>query len=89
MILPRKPHAVIFDMDGLIVDTEVLHQEATIAAVAANGHTMAPSLYRGTIGMPSDAAREALVRHYGQTFDIDAVWAEAGRRFHALTETRR
>ena len=33
MSLPRIPHAVIFDMDGLIFDTEV--REAATALAAA------------------------------------------------------
>lgn len=85
MLLPRNPMAVIFDMDGLLVDTEIMHREAMMAAIEASGHNMSVSMYMGTIGMPSDAARDTLVRHYGSGIDIDAVWADASERFHDMT----
>ena len=35
MTLPRQPHAVVFDMDGLIFDSETLYREAATAAEVA------------------------------------------------------
>ena len=89
MTLPRRPRAVVFDMDGLIVDTEVLYREAMIAAVDAHGSAMPPTLYMETIGMPGDAARNALRDYFGPDFDLDALWADAKARFRELTRARR
>ncbi|MEM8589739.1 MAG: HAD family phosphatase [Pseudomonadota bacterium] len=89
MSLPRRPRAVIFDMDGLIVDTEVLYREAMITAVAARGYDMPPTRYMETIGMPGDAARNALRDFFEPDFDLDSLWNDAKRRFHELTRARR
>ncbi|MEM7442870.1 MAG: HAD family phosphatase [Pseudomonadota bacterium] len=89
MSLPRRPEAVIFDMDGLLVDTEVFHREAMIAAVQATGQDMSISLYLTTIGMPGEASRKILEDNYGDTIDVGAVWDDATRRFQEMVQTRR
>jgi beta-phosphoglucomutase-like phosphatase (HAD superfamily) len=56
MKLPRMPEAVVFDMDGLLFDTEVLYQEAIQLAAAEGGHEVAIDVFNRTVGLPGPKA---------------------------------
>jgi beta-phosphoglucomutase-like phosphatase (HAD superfamily) len=71
MNLPRAPVAVIFDMDGLLLDTERLFKEALHIAAADAGHEVAPDLFNRTLGLPWPQCRALLVSHFGETFAVD------------------
>jgi beta-phosphoglucomutase-like phosphatase (HAD superfamily) len=66
--LPHRPLAVIFDMDGLIFDTETLYQEAIMAAADDIGQEMTPAIFRSMIGRPWLQTRRFLLEHYGSSF---------------------
>jgi HAD superfamily hydrolase (TIGR01509 family) len=85
MKLPRKVRAVVFDMDGVMFDTEALYRDAVIAAAAAGGHDVPLTFYLSTIGMSGDASRAAFRERYGEAFDVDGLWA-AAQQFRELTK---
>jgi len=88
MPLPRRPAAVIFDMDGLIFDTEVLYQEAIMAAADEVGQPMTPEIFRSMIGRPWLQTRQFLVEHYGDAFAVDQFRAAWHRHFDVIVATR-
>ena len=75
MILPRKASAVVFDMDGLIFDTEPLYRDAIIAAAIDAGHDSTFTLPRSGLPQKRHARRIGIRRPLDKT-DIDAVGAE-------------
>ncbi|HEY9234767.1 MULTISPECIES: HAD family hydrolase [Phenylobacterium] len=72
MSLPRKPRAVVFDMDGLLCDTEVVYRDAMIATAVEHGHDMPLSLFKSMIGLPGPASNQKVIDHFGGDFPIDA-----------------
>src|SRR5271169_2140859 len=68
MKLQRAPAAIVFDMDGLLFDTETLSQEAIILAAAEGGHQVAQEVFNRTVGLPWAQSRALLLSHFGETF---------------------
>jgi HAD superfamily hydrolase (TIGR01509 family) len=88
MRLPRKPAAVVFDMDGLLFDTETLYQEAILLAAAEGGHEVAPDVFNRTVGLPWAQSRALLLSHFGETFPVDEFQETWVRHFWVIAETR-
>jgi HAD superfamily hydrolase (TIGR01509 family) len=86
MKLPRRAHAVVFDMDGLIFNTEELYRDATMAAATTGGHDIPLPFYLSTIGTPIEATRMAFSERFGQAFDFDIFWTTAKQRFYEMIE---
>ena len=72
MTLPRIPKAVVFDMDGLLCDTEVVYRDAMFATAAEHGHHMPLSLFQSMIGLPGPMSDRQVLNHFGEDFPIAA-----------------
>lgn len=86
MPLPRAPKAVIFDMDGLLVDTEVVYREAMLATALAEGRVFPNDLFLSLVGHSWPVNAAMLTDFYGAGFDAEVFKDEAMRRFHDLLE---
>lgn len=62
----------MFDMDGLLCDTEVVYRDAMIATAVEHGHDMPLSLFKSMIGLPGPASNQKVIDHFGGDFPIDA-----------------
>lgn len=88
MILPRLPLAVVFDMDGVLVDSETLYQEAILLAAAEGGYAIGREVVDRMTGAPWPLTRAVLLAHFGESFPVDSfveVWL---RHYRVIAETR-
>jgi HAD superfamily hydrolase (TIGR01509 family) len=68
----RKPvEAALFDMDGLLIDTEAVYIEAYGAAARAMGLEMSLALCHSMIGVPSRECEAMIQDHFGPDFRVD------------------
>jgi HAD superfamily hydrolase (TIGR01509 family) len=86
MVFPRPIRAVVFDMDGLLIDTEEVFHTAFLAAAADIGHGVPDVVYHQMIGVPLARSHATLRAHFGDGVDIEALLADASRRFHTDIE---
>jgi HAD superfamily hydrolase (TIGR01509 family) len=88
MTLPRRPTAVVFDMDGLLFDTEALWQEALLSAAAEAGHEIPDVVYSQSIGIRRSQCGPLFRSHFGETFRFEDFHADWRRHFWLVAEGR-
>lgn len=63
--------AVVFDMDGLLIDSERLAMESLISAGTELGYDMPMEFCRSMIGVPADRCRTLAANAYGPDFPLE------------------
>jgi HAD superfamily hydrolase (TIGR01509 family) len=86
--LPRPVRAVVFDMDGLIFNTEDIYRDAVMATAADANHDVPLAFYLSTVGLTGAATRLAFIERYGEGFDYDTFWTAASNRFAEMAKSQ-
>jgi HAD superfamily hydrolase (TIGR01509 family) len=85
--MPAPIRAVVFDLDGLMFDTEALFFRVASETVAARGRTFTPEIMRAMLGRRSKDAGHLLKTMTGLEEPVELLLAEVRDRFHALMDT--
>lgn len=81
-----RPRAVVFDMDGTLLDTETVALRAWVEAAAAAGVAFDEAVGRAVIGKNFVDSSAHIRRHFdGTGYPVDAVLGRFHATFDALT----
>lgn len=80
--------AVIFDMDGLLLDTEIIATKAGQIAFKAAGIDAPVSFFHEMVGVDSQNCRKLASARFGDSLDMDLVDRIWDRTFDELTSVR-
>ena len=73
--MKRAPAAVIFDMDGLLFDTEALSRRSWQRAARERGYELPAELYNQVIGRPVGTSHQVFREHFGANFPSEEIRA--------------
>jgi HAD superfamily hydrolase (TIGR01509 family) len=90
LTLPRKPLAVVFDLDGTLIDSEALVREAHFAACDKLGYAMSDAQFLSLVGLHREANDAQLKGFFGEDFPLEdfiaATRAHVGDRVAPLKD---
>ncbi len=73
--------AVIFDMDGVLFDTERLCQDSWLAVAEENGLPGMEEIFPKCIGLNANDSRRIVMDTYGEDFDYEGFRQQASKWF--------
>jgi HAD superfamily hydrolase (TIGR01509 family) len=86
LTFPRGVQAVVFDMDGLLLDTETVYQAAMIEAGQAFGVDFTAATYASMVGKTNPECGVMLRELYGASFPVEDYFARTWSDVEILLE---
>jgi HAD superfamily hydrolase (TIGR01509 family) len=86
-MLKKPVEAALFDMDGLLLDTEAIYIEAMQQAARSLGREMALDFCHSMVGVPEHECSLMIAAYYGEGFSIEEFRARFYGLLRGLLET--
>ena len=74
--LPRRPRAVVFDLDGTLIDSEALVLEAYMAAAEQHRTPFTRDQFLSLVGQHRAASERKMRDYFGPDFPLESFYAD-------------
>ena len=71
----NKTKAIIFDMDGVIFDTEMVYLKVWSKVFEKYGYKMTKEIYTSVLGTGRENVKKVFVNNYGSNLPIDDMYS--------------
>lgn len=85
---PRPPGAAVFDLDGLLFNTEELYQEVGSELLRRRGHDFGPELLHAIMGRPGRVALQMMIDYHNLGDTVETLATETAEIFPAILDQR-
>lgn len=83
-----SPRAVVFDLDGLMFNTEELYQDVGSELLRRRGHEFTVELLDAMMGRPNRVALQIMIDWHGLTDTVEMLTTETDEIFPAILAAR-
>lgn len=87
-IAPFHPRGVVFDLDGLMFNTEELYAEVGSELLGRRGKCFSPDLVHATMGRPGRDAFRIMIEWHGLSETVQCLADESEKIFSAILAER-
>lgn len=78
--------AIVFDMDGLLINSEPIYQASWSEGVAHFGYHLSQDINRSMLGLSNADSEAVLIREFGESFPMEAFRAQWPERWKVIAE---
>ncbi len=86
MQLPRHLSAVVFDMDGLLIDSARVHTEALVHVAKQLGYEVSDHLHKEWVGLMGFELKQQLIQCFGSEFPLELYYKQVHEYFSQRME---
>ncbi len=83
----RNASCFIFDMDGLIFDSELIFMNQLAVAMAEKGYQLSRKIYEDSLGMTGAPLKKLMLSEYGEQYPFEEMGAKAREMVTVIADT--